>query len=442
MHEEQATNLTEDRQEHIYHCVEVEVFGVDSAAQVAFRQAMCEKRRQYDQDWEVRKGPALRKRLESECFHFGKPKMHLLSHYREFIIRMGASDNFSTDISELLHISNIKDAYRASNRVNCMRQVLANNDGHTALDYMHQTLRWLALQGWHDNDSAAILDLVRAAEKRRYTRRARQNRILAGESELFFRPECPHPQTYQLSRICAPSPTCKRISISQAATLFNIPTLPTLIRHFLYRIWGHDAVSLLWGAGEDFKHEVQVVPHNKVRFFTAEFHTPLNFTSGLLDCSVQNVPGCIYKRPPQVVWERLDDNGNDGLRGRRPAFPLLYFTLTPPIKVLDIQNVIRNSGGSLKLSSKFIPSLKTSVVRPSDLQLAAAVGTSFQHHSGDPQEVDGFIRVIKATGPHVFAVDRIEGPAHLLPESRTNTGGGSIWIINSQVDLDTYWDVY
>ena len=143
-----------------------------------------------------------------------------------------------------------------------------------------------------------------------------------------------------------------------------------------------------------------------------------------------------------MVCEHLDDNGNDGLRGHCLAFPLLIFTLTPPIKVLDIQNVIRNSGGSLKLSSKFIPSLKTCVVWPSDLQLAATVGTSFQHHSGDPQEVDGFIRVIKATEPHVFAIDRIAGPAYLLPESRTNTGGGSIWIINSQVDFDTYWDVY
>ena len=66
-----------------------------------------------------------------------------------FIVRMGASDNFSTDISELLHISNVKDAYRASNRVNFMRQVLAHNDRHTALDYMHQTLRWLALSVDH-----------------------------------------------------------------------------------------------------------------------------------------------------------------------------------------------------------------------------------------------------------------------------------------------------
>ena len=32
MHEEQATNLTKDRQEQIYHRVEVEVFGFDTAA--------------------------------------------------------------------------------------------------------------------------------------------------------------------------------------------------------------------------------------------------------------------------------------------------------------------------------------------------------------------------------------------------------------------------
>ena len=96
----------------------------------------------------------------------------------------------------------------------------------------------------------------------------------------------------------------------------------------------------------------------------------------------------------------------------------------------------------MKLSSKFIPSLKMSVVQLSDLQLAAAVGTSFQHHSGDPQEVNRYIRVFKAKGPHVFAIDQIEGPAHLVPKSRTNPGSGSVWIINSQVDLDTYWDVY
>ena len=110
--------------------------------------------------------------------------------------------------------------------------------------------------------------------------------------------------------------------------------------------------------------------------------------------------------------------------------------------MLDIQNVILKSGGSLKLFPKFIPLLKMLVIQPSAIELAAAVGTSFQHPFGDPEEVDGFIRVVKATDPHVFAVVRIEGPAHLLPVSRKSTGSGSVWIVNNQVDLDTYWDVY
>ena len=110
--------------------------------------------------------------------------------------------------------------------------------------------------------------------------------------------------------------------------------------------------------------------------------------------------------------------------------------------MLDIQDVIHKSGGSLKLFPKFIPSLKMLVIRPSAIELAAAVGTSLQQRFGDPEEVDGCIRVVKSTGPLVFAVDRIEGPAHLLPVSRTRTGRGSVWIINNQVDLDTYWNVY
>ena len=442
--ERQATEVTDDRHQQVHDRIEVEIFGVDGVAQAAFRLALNQKRKQYDLDWEARKGPALQRKLESECFHFGKPKMHLLSHYREFITRMGATDNFSTDISELLHISNVKVAYRATNRVTFMPQVLAYNDRHTALDYMHLALRSLALKGWYDKDSAAILNLISTAEKRRSTtRQARQNRILAGEQEPFFVPDLPPPQPYQPSKICAQSQTFKRMSLAQAAATFDIPTLPTLVRHHLHRIWGQDAVSLLWGAGDDFKHEVEVLPHNKVRFVANGFHAPLVFARGLLDCSVQNVTSCLYKRPPQVVWERLDSSDNiDGLRGRRPAFPLLYFSLSPPLKVLDIQDVILKSRGSLKVFSKFIPSLKVSVVRPSTLELAAAVGTGFQHRFGDPEEVDGFIRVVKATGPHVFAVDRIEGPAHLLPVNRTSTGSGSVWIINNHVDLDTYWDVY
>ena len=96
--------------------------------------------------------------------------MHLVSHISESIRRMGSGDNFTTDISERLHISNVKEAYRSTNKVNYIRQMLKHNDRCTGLDYMEETLSYLALQGWYDIDSAKVFNLLSAAHKRRNTR--------------------------------------------------------------------------------------------------------------------------------------------------------------------------------------------------------------------------------------------------------------------------------
>src|SRR5258705_13475975 len=99
--------------------------------------------------------------------HFGYPKMHLVSHISEAIRRMGSGDNFTTDISERLHISNVKEAYRSTNKVNYIPQMLKHNDQCTSLDYLEETLSYLALQGWYNIDSAKVFNLLSAADKRR-----------------------------------------------------------------------------------------------------------------------------------------------------------------------------------------------------------------------------------------------------------------------------------
>jgi hypothetical protein len=76
---------------------------------------------------------------------------------------MGLGDNFTTDISELLHISNVKDGYCSSNKVNYTRQILKYNDRRSGLDYMEETLCYLALQGWYDVDSAKVRNYLRVA---------------------------------------------------------------------------------------------------------------------------------------------------------------------------------------------------------------------------------------------------------------------------------------
>jgi hypothetical protein len=76
------------------------------------------------------------------------PKMHLVSRISESIQRIGTGDIATNDISEQLHIPVVKEPYQSSNDVNFIRQMLKHNARCTGLDYMEETLSYLALQGW------------------------------------------------------------------------------------------------------------------------------------------------------------------------------------------------------------------------------------------------------------------------------------------------------
>jgi hypothetical protein len=122
--------------------------------------------------WETIGIHALWETIEQRVIHFGYPKMYLVSHNSESIRRMRSGDNFTTDISEWLHIANVNEAYRSSNKVNYIRQMLRHNDRCTGLEYMEETLSYLAHEGWNDVDSAKISNLLSATDKRRSTRKA------------------------------------------------------------------------------------------------------------------------------------------------------------------------------------------------------------------------------------------------------------------------------
>ena len=59
---------------------------------------------------------------------FASPKMHIIIHITKAIEDMGSADNFTTDISELLHKNMIKTGYRASNKNDFEKQILWYND--------------------------------------------------------------------------------------------------------------------------------------------------------------------------------------------------------------------------------------------------------------------------------------------------------------------------
>ena len=103
--------------------------------------------------------------------------MHLVSHISESIRRMGSGDNFTTDISERLHIANVKEAYRSSNKVNYIRQMLNHNDQCTSFAYMEETLSYPALQDYYDVDSGKHFCLLTATDEQGSTRSAHLIRL-------------------------------------------------------------------------------------------------------------------------------------------------------------------------------------------------------------------------------------------------------------------------
>jgi len=61
-----------------------------------------------------------------EGTHYNFPKMHLISHYAEQILKFRALGQFSTEISECMH-KGLKDAYHHSNKVNTTSQIITNH---------------------------------------------------------------------------------------------------------------------------------------------------------------------------------------------------------------------------------------------------------------------------------------------------------------------------
>ena len=131
----------------------------------------------------------LKKTIELRVIHFGYPKIHLVSQISESIPRMGSADNFSTDIAELKLMANVKEAYRSSNNRYYIRQVIKHNDRCNGLDYMEETLSYLALEGWYDIDYAHVFNLLSATDILCSTCRAHLLRLQTIRDEPIIHPE-------------------------------------------------------------------------------------------------------------------------------------------------------------------------------------------------------------------------------------------------------------
>jgi hypothetical protein len=88
-----------------------------------------ERKRQLD-DWNDWIKSEVVDYLEEES-SFNLPKLHLMTHFRRYIERFGGLQQWSTEVGEAAHKTQIKDGYQASNKTgDVYRQIVK--------DYLHR----------------------------------------------------------------------------------------------------------------------------------------------------------------------------------------------------------------------------------------------------------------------------------------------------------------
>jgi len=301
-----------------------------------------------EQGWSRAWMKAEKEKLEPAIYHFQFPKMDMLGHVSNSISQMGSPDNFSTDISELLHIENIKEAYGTSNRVQYEEEMLWYNDRHTGIAYMVQTLEYLALSRIYDHDTAKVLGMQTQNERLLSTRFARHRKRGPEIRQHAFRASSRPSQdlaplisltiqvperkqrvdwVIQRTRLAGRARGIKQLSLSKAADRFSIPDLPVPFRDYLEKLGGQRVAERVLGRRETHAESTLIEIYNSVANYFQPFQRPLEIERRLLRCTKE-----VGKNEPlsQDIWVReSNDRDKDSFQGRKTCKPLLYFSFSP-----------------------------------------------------------------------------------------------------------------
>jgi len=201
--------------------------------------------------------------------------MYLVRHISESIRRMGSCDIFTTDISERLHIGNVKEEYRSTNKVNYIQQMLKHNDRCTGIDYMEEILSYLALQGWYDIDSVKVFNLLSAADKWRNTCRTHLLRLHNSQKEPLFRPVSQQVHRLRETHVRSVCRSNKLTSLRDASVDFGIPNFGQLFRKQIEDDWGHEVSGLVLGYDQNVLIDsVFIKLQNGVLYYRQPCHCP------------------------------------------------------------------------------------------------------------------------------------------------------------------------
>ena len=211
--------------------------------------------------------------------------MHPVRQISESILGMGSSDNFTTNFSVQRHIANMKEAYRSSNKVNYIRQMLKHNARCTSLDYLEETLSYLALHGWNNIDCAKDFNLLSATDKQQSTHRAHLLCLQIVQDKLFIRPVSQQVFHFTETHVCGVWRSITFTSLQDPSADVGVPLFGQLLYVQIGEDWGHKVTGLVLGYDQNaLIHCIFIQLQNGLLYYRQPCHNPTSVKRLGLDC--------------------------------------------------------------------------------------------------------------------------------------------------------------
>jgi hypothetical protein len=236
--------------------------------------------------------------------------------------------------------------------------MLKHNDWCTGLDYMEETLSYLALQGWYDIDSAKVFNLLSATEKWRITPRAHLSPLQTIQDEPIIRPLSQ--QLYYLTEtdVCGVSRRIKLTLLRDASEDFRIPNFGWRFCAQIDDDWGHEVSGLVLGYDLNvLLNSMFIKLPNGLLYYRQPFHNSTSVESLGLDCKVEYTDANQGIMPEaHNIWVQYTQSEQNDLDNnfqvRVPSFSVSYFSWTPPNPILQFQECLPAGKALLTFSER------------------------------------------------------------------------------------------
>jgi len=267
--------------------------------------------------------------------------MNLVTPISELIGRMGPSQSFTTDLSEQLHMGNLKKTEWSANKVQDIWQMLENSGWGIHFGYIVGMLSHLAFQGWYTIDSANNFTVLSATDRWWNSRYAHLSILQHCLHELLYHSISQQAKYMTETHVCGWYSSIKLTAIWDATEDFVISIIGQRFHIRIGDDLGHDICWLVFGYTHNVPLDHMFIGlFKRLLYYCQTFYGSTSVECLGLDCNVEYTnanQGIIYEY--HNIWvQYMESDLDNNFHCHVLCFPMVYCSWPLPYQILEFRS--------------------------------------------------------------------------------------------------------